>query len=110
MLITNLEHFLAPDGSIAPKEGPALRLADYLTNIVVSETTLCQSQPETMNVHVVDVLIENHVRERLIVILTQRLIKLFGGVRYVRNRVLSVTGKIRYGIAPTMLNYTKNGS
>ena len=59
---------------------------------------------------VVDVLIENHVRERLIVILTQRLIKLFGGVRYVRNRVLSVTGKIRYGIAPTMLNYTNNGS
>jgi hypothetical protein len=48
MLITNLEHFLAPDGSIAPKEGPALRLADYLTKIVVSETTLCQSQPETM--------------------------------------------------------------
>jgi len=50
MLITNLEHFLATDGSITPKEGPALRLADYLTKIVVAETALCQTQPETMAV------------------------------------------------------------
>ena len=48
MLITNLEHFLAPDGSIAPKDGPAHRLADYLTKIVVVETALCQTLSETM--------------------------------------------------------------
>jgi hypothetical protein len=48
MLITNLEHFLTPNGSIAPKEGPALRLADYLTKIVVAETAFCQTQSETM--------------------------------------------------------------
>ena len=48
MLITNLEHFLTPDGSIGPKDGPALRLADYLTKIVVAETASLKTQSETM--------------------------------------------------------------
>jgi len=48
MLITNLEHFLTPDGSIGPKDGPARRLADYLTKIVVAETVSLQTQSETM--------------------------------------------------------------
>jgi|SRR3990172_1280850 len=37
-LITDLTHFLAPDGSIGPQDGPAKRLADYLTKIVVDAT------------------------------------------------------------------------
>ena len=48
MLITNLEHFLAPDGSIGPKDGPVFRLADYLTKIVVAETASLQTQSGTM--------------------------------------------------------------
>jgi hypothetical protein len=36
--ITDLTHFLAPDGSVAPQNGPAKRLADYLTRIVVDAT------------------------------------------------------------------------
>lgn len=40
MLITDLTHFLAPDGSIAPKSGPARRLADYLTAIVAATTSI----------------------------------------------------------------------
>ncbi len=51
MLITDLTHFLLPDGSIAPKDGPARRLADYLTSIVVAETTPIQTQSTAMVVH-----------------------------------------------------------
>jgi hypothetical protein len=38
--ITDLSHFLAVNGSIGPKAGPAKRLADYLTKIVVDATTV----------------------------------------------------------------------
>lgn len=47
MLITNLTHFLASDGGIEPKDGPARRLADYLTKIVIVETSSIQTQSET---------------------------------------------------------------
>ena len=51
MLITNLEHFLTPDGSIAPKDGPARLLADYLTKIVVAATASIQTQSSPIVVH-----------------------------------------------------------
>jgi hypothetical protein len=51
MLIADLTHFLAPDGSIGPKDGPALRLANYLTKIVVAATVLSQTESETTVVH-----------------------------------------------------------
>jgi hypothetical protein len=51
MLIADLTHFLAPDGSIGPKEGPARSLADYLTQIVVAATASIQTQPGTTVVH-----------------------------------------------------------
>ena len=37
--ITNLTHFLDENGFIAPMPGPALRLAEYLTNIVADAST-----------------------------------------------------------------------
>lgn len=51
MLIADLTHFLAPDGSIGPKDGPALQLANYLTKIVVAATVLSQTESETTVVH-----------------------------------------------------------
>lgn len=46
-LITDLTHFLSPDGSIEPKDGPARQLADFLTKIIVAETALEQPPSET---------------------------------------------------------------
>jgi hypothetical protein len=51
MLIADLTYFLAPDGSIGTKDGPALRLADYLTKIVVAATSSTQAQSGTTVVH-----------------------------------------------------------
>ena len=51
MLIADLTHFLAPDGSIGPKDGPALRLANYLTKIVVAAAVLSQKESETTVVY-----------------------------------------------------------
>lgn len=51
MLITDLTHFLAADGSIGPKDGPARRLADYLTKIVVAATISIEIQSGTAVVH-----------------------------------------------------------
>jgi hypothetical protein len=36
--VVDLTHFLASDGSIEPQRGPARRLADYFTKIVVAAT------------------------------------------------------------------------
>ena len=38
-LIVDLKHFLADDGTIGPKSGPAKQLAEFLTRIVVDATT-----------------------------------------------------------------------
>jgi len=51
MLIADLTHFLAPDGRIGPKDGPALQLANYLTKIVVAASVLSQTESETTVVH-----------------------------------------------------------
>jgi hypothetical protein len=51
MLIADLTHFLAPDGSIGPKDGPARGLADYLTKIVIAATASIQMQSGTTVVH-----------------------------------------------------------
>lgn len=40
MMITDLRHFLDERGCIAPREGPALRLAEFLTSIVASITNV----------------------------------------------------------------------
>ena len=47
MLIADLTHFLAPNGSIGPKDGPARLLADYLTKVVVAATSSTQAQSGT---------------------------------------------------------------
>lgn len=36
--ITDLKHLLSPEGSIEPRSGPALKLAQYLTSIVAEIT------------------------------------------------------------------------
>lgn len=41
--ISDLRHFLDKDGAIAPKAGPAKRMADYLTRIVMDATTSLHS-------------------------------------------------------------------
>jgi hypothetical protein len=51
MLIADFTHFLTDNGSIAPKEGPAKRLADYLASIVVNATTPHNQRPEEINYH-----------------------------------------------------------
>ena len=35
--VTDLTHFLTEDGTIGPKSGPARKLAEYLTKIVVRQ-------------------------------------------------------------------------
>ena len=44
--VTDLTHFLTKEGEIAPKSGPARKLAEYLTKIVVDATTYPWEEPK----------------------------------------------------------------
>jgi RNA polymerase subunit RPABC4/transcription elongation factor Spt4 len=46
MLVSDLCHFLAYDGNIAPKTGPAKRMAEYLASIVIIATNPTQTSHE----------------------------------------------------------------
>jgi len=100
MLIADLTHFLTPDGSIGPKDGPALRLAEYLTKIVVAATV----STETTVVHCRKRPNRRLCVGRSIPILTLRRNRSSGVVRCVGIRDQLVTGKVRYGTARTTPN------
>jgi len=107
MLITDLTHFLAADGSIEPKDVPAGRLVDYLAMIVVAATLSIDIQSRTTVVHwrkrpnrrPCAGKIETNIDPE-----TKRIF--FGGAWCVGKKAQSVTGKIPYGIARTALNHT----
>ncbi len=48
--VTDLTHFLTEDGAIGPKSGPARKLAEYLTKIVVDATTEPWEEPRSTSV------------------------------------------------------------